>query len=313
MVCRLYRDQLSAYADGELSGMALRAVERHVQRCAACTEEVQSVKRLHRLASSIPMDEAPVALHNRILGGLAYAGVPVVVPTPARSYRPATRALTLAAVCSTVFVGVGVLQPIFRKSDIPSAGLAVSSRGEVLPPRRMSGADSHELTPAPAPATAHSEAGGAVPVPFGTERVAVSPDKSAAPDPASIGKTGLVRVGAAGKPNGPASPTGPQPQLSPPVAADVAVTPNTPMILVDTSSEAPDAQVAVSVPDEAPESPVAPADGESSVRMVGMSIELPQPREDDEGLSSLRSFLEDRNRSIPQPPAAQRKERRSAL
>src|SRR4051794_24916704 len=80
MWCRTVRNQLSAYADGELSLPVTRAVEEHLAQCERCAQEHTSLQRLVQVTGTIPMEEVPAELHSRILMRLAYAEVD---PAPA--------------------------------------------------------------------------------------------------------------------------------------------------------------------------------------------------------------------------------------
>jgi hypothetical protein len=62
-----------------------------------------------------------------------------------------------------------------------------------------------------------------------------------------------------------------------------------------------------------PEEPGVPEPGPrmAGMSMVGMSVETTIPAPEDEGLRQLQMFIEERNRTVPQPPVtAPKKERK---
>lgn len=67
MDCQRVRDQLSAYADGELSPSEHRSVERHLGRCEACHRENAGIRGVGRLTGMIPEVDVPAELHSRIM------------------------------------------------------------------------------------------------------------------------------------------------------------------------------------------------------------------------------------------------------
>lgn len=54
-------ETLSAYADGELSAVAVGRVERHLADCSACRETLRKVRELVVAAHALPRDIAPPA------------------------------------------------------------------------------------------------------------------------------------------------------------------------------------------------------------------------------------------------------------
>src|SRR5687767_2695057 len=73
--CTEIRDELKAYADGELAGSLRGSVCQHVERCAACgreLDEIQSLSRqLRELDTAVPRPE----LRSRILAHVPAAEI----------------------------------------------------------------------------------------------------------------------------------------------------------------------------------------------------------------------------------------------
>ena len=81
--CTDIREELKAYADGELSGSLRGSVRQHVERCAACgreLDEIQSLsRRLRELDTAVPRPE----LRSRILSHIPAADIqPARRPVP---------------------------------------------------------------------------------------------------------------------------------------------------------------------------------------------------------------------------------------
>jgi len=86
MPCEYTPEQLYWYLDGELAPEEAQAVERHLQECTSCQQEVTAHRRLQAmLRAALEEEEMPVQLWPAIQQRLAQEGVPI---------RPETRRST---------------------------------------------------------------------------------------------------------------------------------------------------------------------------------------------------------------------------
>jgi hypothetical protein len=79
--CRVQR--LAEYVDGELSGIEMLHVSRHIEQCAACDEEAQNLRRMGEMLRHAARPEAAPDM----LGGLAGSVVSRVSAERAQSWR----------------------------------------------------------------------------------------------------------------------------------------------------------------------------------------------------------------------------------
>lgn len=106
MTCIECRGQLDEYAEGRLSAAAARAVERHLESCSECREELDGL----RLALSAMRSLEPVEPPEWLLGAISDA-VDRVKPR-ARAWRWSWQQAGAAALAACVLVGfVVVLRP----------------------------------------------------------------------------------------------------------------------------------------------------------------------------------------------------------
>src|SRR5687767_1804438 len=77
--CTEIRDELKAYADGELAGSLRGSVRQHVERCAACGRELEEIQTLSRQLRELDTAMPRPELRSRIL-----AHVPVEIQTSRR-------------------------------------------------------------------------------------------------------------------------------------------------------------------------------------------------------------------------------------
>lgn len=70
MNCRRVNSLMSAYIDGELAGVEMLAIKRHLSACSACREEFESIRSVKRLMSTMayvtPNGQLPAAICNRL-------------------------------------------------------------------------------------------------------------------------------------------------------------------------------------------------------------------------------------------------------
>lgn len=84
-------EQMFAWLDGALDGAAAKAMEQHVEECAACTRELEITRRANRLFRSLPVQPLPEGFAARLAARLpavpdpsaADEAVPAPQPPPA--------------------------------------------------------------------------------------------------------------------------------------------------------------------------------------------------------------------------------------
>ena len=80
--CDEFRDELSAYLDGELSGDEWRQVDRHLHDCPSCAADLAALRDVAHELASLPRAKAPRDLSGDVQrefvrGALSPAGRPV--------------------------------------------------------------------------------------------------------------------------------------------------------------------------------------------------------------------------------------------
>lgn len=127
-----YSKYLSEYVYQELDPHMKRLVEEHLPHCSACKEELNELTFIKQLSCSMPEEEIPVGLHERImekvrsepksrnrLNWMRYSVIPV------------------AAALLIFFISQGIPNVISRKSAnsddaIPKQNLIMATPGETL-------------------------------------------------------------------------------------------------------------------------------------------------------------------------------------
>jgi len=71
MNCHEVIPLLSSFHDGELTPDERRAIAKHVASCAACSQRLESIRRLSDLVESTPVPDAPDSLLHKIERSLA--------------------------------------------------------------------------------------------------------------------------------------------------------------------------------------------------------------------------------------------------
>ncbi|MEI8280983.1 MAG: zf-HC2 domain-containing protein [Armatimonadota bacterium] len=71
MSCNTSQSKLSAYVDGEMSGMEMQSIRRHVSHCPDCQGEVDGLKSVQMVLRGLPpTPEAPPNLPDRITASI---------------------------------------------------------------------------------------------------------------------------------------------------------------------------------------------------------------------------------------------------
>ena len=70
MNCAETKKLFSPYLDGRVSGSEMRALTRHMQQCAACSQACAAMQRTQQLLASLGPKQAPadLALKLRVVG-----------------------------------------------------------------------------------------------------------------------------------------------------------------------------------------------------------------------------------------------------
>jgi hypothetical protein len=314
MWCRQVRGQLSAYADGELSAAERRGVEEHLGRCEQCSREHASLRNLVRLTACIPAEEAPSSLHTGIMMRLAYAEAPR--STVARRTSSAGMRLSVfnpwmwsAATGAAAVLVMGLVQQ-HPGSAPPPAGAPKASPKEQSalrpsPGARVGAGQAEGVSPSEESARRPAGASAARPPRIVEASTPAIPpaldDKQKGRSPARMHiarKTGLDRL------------ERPQP-LTPAIASKLAQDPKT--AEPQDVAPAPNPGIMAIVPDvpdadkpagmaQQMEAITAAMDKDGATRMAGMPSQMEIPSDEDEGVRGLRMFLEERNKTVPQPP-----------
>jgi hypothetical protein len=124
-----YVDRISEYLDGELDPKTRREMEAHLTGCAACTEILEDLRRLHSEARSLPLEGPADDLWPGIEERIRRASQ---AQEPARIERAAWRGRRisfsmpqLAAACLAVAAisGAAVWVAVSRAPVVPGAGV----------------------------------------------------------------------------------------------------------------------------------------------------------------------------------------------
>lgn len=111
MNCRKVSHLMSAYMDGELSGVEHRLIHDHLRCCPQCSEEYDGLLKVKRLLSGMRVQEPRPELQGMILtqlDGADNAGAPGWLRNFLRMWRQSLPSPTMLAV-GTGLVVVGIL------------------------------------------------------------------------------------------------------------------------------------------------------------------------------------------------------------
>lgn len=313
MWCKRVRSQLSAYADGELSLAEAKTVEEHLSHCEQCALEHSSLQQLVRITSSIPAEEVPSGLHTAILTRLAYAEHAPVGRE--RSRRPGTGLLAFNPWMWTALSGaaaalvMGLVQKPQRVHSTVPANTARKVRPvpRVTPPHsREREVASAESARRPGHRPAQSGLGRDGSLPNAAKTDPAHPARLATvPRQVSLPKRRVADVQVTRKALSPKEEVPVTPQAAPgKPAAEAPVAPSpVPVATPSTLMAMPGEPMVNSVTaPPAPEMLSMGMEKEPSTRMAGAPGEAEAPQDEDDGVRALRLFLEERNRSVPQPP-----------
>ncbi|CAB3666980.1 hypothetical protein LMG22037_01766 [Paraburkholderia phenoliruptrix] len=161
MDCNEARPLLDANADHELPAPDARRVEQHIERCAACRRESDTLRTMSRALRAAPYHRAPESLRLRILAGLpqtqgAAREAPEAVPASARAGVDGAAAQT----ASDAAAGMGMRAGVEEGAAQTASDAVTSAReGEGADAARVRAAASQAEAPAAAVAAAAQEPG----------------------------------------------------------------------------------------------------------------------------------------------------------
>ena len=330
MWCSRVQKLLSAHVDGELSPAIVRRVEEHLACCERCSREHTSLRRLTRLTALIPDEDLPIGLQARILSSLSTASTaPASRVAPRRVagglFAPWTP-FALAGMAAAAVVGFVATNsqpgqppqvahhaseaPLPREAAVPPTPhvvVRVEPQAPVAEPRPEGERKVAERAlPHAAPRARHEEEREIAPRVRVTEEPAtrqvadtrrrsrpVVPAvkverRSPRTQPAVIASSTAAREKRAAEAGPATAVVSPQNLL--PLPAE-------PMTVA--SSEATQPQ------------PVTTGmEGDGVTRMAGATVDGAMPAQEEDGLNSLRMYLQERNQAVPQPTLLPNPQRR---
>lgn len=320
MLCRSVRRLLSAYTDGELSPADACGVKSHLDRCEACAREHTILQRLVSMTSSIPMEEVPATLHERIVMRLAYADLPGPAPASRpvrRSPMPRTWAWAAFTVAAAAIMSGALHNRAPRDSRVQLSFPAVET---------VSPADAPKPAPLPEIAKTHKEPAAAPASELNATAPSVEPLRQAeaaldvpVDEPETLPTQPVVRklvpersanaaaIAPADRPQPVTVPTSGRPATEIRATEPTVTSPIAAMVK-ESLMAMPGEPLSTGVTPLVPQEPVTVIDKDPT-RMAGMAVEVETPGEEDEGLRSFRMFLYENSRTVPQPPTLRPRER----
>ncbi|MBS1701034.1 MAG: zf-HC2 domain-containing protein [Armatimonadetes bacterium] len=109
MSCNRVQSKLSAYLDGEMSGVEMLQVRHHVHECSECQAELESLRTVQTLLRDMPTTPEPPTLFVE--------QVQHKLVRPRLSYVSLALAVTIPIVCWAVFSSKQQSQEASRKRD----------------------------------------------------------------------------------------------------------------------------------------------------------------------------------------------------
>jgi anti-sigma factor RsiW len=188
--CRKVRRLLTEYIDGRLSSHDVAFVERHIETCAGCSEELESLRATVRLLNRVPsvpvprsfaLREADVAQERAVPRrrgvlrplpvpvpvGPGVGGAGVLAPERLRWLRPAT-AVVAAALVLLIALDFAHVVPQEGRANLerqfapqvmaPANDTAVF--GQVGGTLKANGSETEDIVPPPAPVATGASGGG---------------------------------------------------------------------------------------------------------------------------------------------------------
>jgi hypothetical protein len=112
--CADVRENISAYADNELSLDERQSFEEHISKCPSCKEELEDMLRIIEVCRSMPLQELPegfgAELHEKLTAVSSRQGnIHVVRQKPKKTFLTRTIA-SIAAGILLIFLGGGIVR-----------------------------------------------------------------------------------------------------------------------------------------------------------------------------------------------------------
>lgn len=105
MTCGHVKRLLSAYIDGELSGLEMLRIRDHLGQCAACNGEVEALRAVKSLLLQQPAVEPSADFESRLVGAV-FASTPPL-PKKVAWFTISLTASAAAAIATFVLLQVG--------------------------------------------------------------------------------------------------------------------------------------------------------------------------------------------------------------
>jgi hypothetical protein len=131
MNCGEVKELFSPYLDGQVSGVEMNALHRHMEECAHCAREYAAVRRTQQLLSRVGRKKAPVDLALKLRVAISqeiartrrarYEGLLVRVENALNAFMvPATAGLVSAVLIFGMLLGFFALpSQLEARSDVP--------------------------------------------------------------------------------------------------------------------------------------------------------------------------------------------------
>ena len=149
--CFLYRDDLKAYSDSELSPLRRTLIRRHLTHCASCQEEMNFMTQVTEdIRATEPEEALSPALREKLLAEPAADASEIGAATPA--FKPPVRrkrplpAWTYAAVAVVAWF---VCYPVFQKMHMQQAPMTSSVTASAMAGRARTQGKRTASVPAP--------------------------------------------------------------------------------------------------------------------------------------------------------------------
>ena len=149
-------NHLQAYIDGRLIEPQRKKIERHIEECASCRNELESLSKVIKLAEATPQIAPPEDFVQSVMARLPYiygkANVPLLQRIPEVVLKPAVALASLLLLLGLTLISyLYVIGPLNVASEVVSALLDIRNTAEALSPyiritAEISGLFSKELT-----------------------------------------------------------------------------------------------------------------------------------------------------------------------
>lgn len=139
MVCADVRENISAYADGELSADERKSFEEHISSCPECRKELDDMVRIIKLCRSMPLYDLPEGFRDELHAKLTAAADRNRNSSGAEKSRMVRTARTFASIAAgilLIFLGGIIVRSglisgrLGAKADVPAEMTAAAGAAE---------------------------------------------------------------------------------------------------------------------------------------------------------------------------------------